>query len=286
MPKTAQTSWDDLRYVLAAADEGSVAGAGRILGVNHATVLRRIAAFESRQGLRIFERTANGYRIAPDKRALIEAMREAAEAVGQVERLIDAERPGSANAIRITSTDAFCHTILPGIVTAVSREITSSFSILSGNAHLDFARLQADITVRPAIALPDELAGTIAATFRFGVYTAEAGETGWLGMEGAISRSAGGAWLSNVVGRSDTSLASDSFVMLAGLAAQGLGQAILPVFLGDTWPGLVRQRILEELPPTPIWVASHKDLLQSGRLKRVRQHLIEAISALETRLTG
>ena len=39
-----RANWDDLRYVLAVVEEGSVSAAARVLGVNHATVLRRIAA--------------------------------------------------------------------------------------------------------------------------------------------------------------------------------------------------------------------------------------------------
>ena len=164
---TAQTNWDDLRFVLAVADQGSVARAARALGVNHATVLRRIAAFETRHGLKVFERTANGYQVSSERRGLIEALREAQAAVGQVERLIEAERPGVSNAIRITSTDAFCNMLLPEIIAEISHEVPDTLSLLSGNAHLDFARLQADITVRPAIRLPDELAGRQVATIPF-----------------------------------------------------------------------------------------------------------------------
>ena len=134
--------------------------------------------------------------------------------------------------------------------------------------------------------LPDELAGAKAGAFRFGIYGVEGGEDAWLGLEGAISRSAAGIWLSDLVPRSETPLASDSFVMLAGLASAGRGRALLPVFLGDAWPGLIRHDILRDVPPTPIWVASHKDVLQSGRLKRVRQYLAEALLAEEARLMG
>ena len=39
--------WDDLRYVLAVAESGSLAAAARALGVNHTTVLRRVTGFRS-----------------------------------------------------------------------------------------------------------------------------------------------------------------------------------------------------------------------------------------------
>ena len=75
--------WDDVRFVLAVAREGSLAGAARALGVNHATVLRRVGGFEDRLGVTIFERTARGYRVAPRRARVLAAMREM-EAAGQL----------------------------------------------------------------------------------------------------------------------------------------------------------------------------------------------------------
>jgi hypothetical protein len=54
-------NWDDLRYFLALARQGTVSGAGRVLAVKHTTVARRIAALETRLGSRLFDRSAEGY---------------------------------------------------------------------------------------------------------------------------------------------------------------------------------------------------------------------------------
>ena len=63
--------WDDLRYVLAVANAGSLVGAARSLGVNHTTVLRRIIAFEKGLGLRLFERLPTGYALTAGGEELI-----------------------------------------------------------------------------------------------------------------------------------------------------------------------------------------------------------------------
>ena len=55
--------WGELAYVLAVAQHGSAAAAARALGVNHATVIRRVRAFEKAQKLRIFDHLASGYRL-------------------------------------------------------------------------------------------------------------------------------------------------------------------------------------------------------------------------------
>ena len=51
--------WDDVRYFLAVARGGSVRAAADRLGVNHSTVLRRIAQLEERLGAQMFEKLPN-----------------------------------------------------------------------------------------------------------------------------------------------------------------------------------------------------------------------------------
>ena len=55
--------WDDVRFFLAVARGGSVRAAAERLGVNHATVLRRIAQLEERLGVRMFDKLPSGYRL-------------------------------------------------------------------------------------------------------------------------------------------------------------------------------------------------------------------------------
>ena len=85
-------NWDNLRFVLSVAEHGSVSGAAKALGINHATVLRRVAAFEEAHGGPVFEKTATGYRVLPDRARVIEAAREVANAVLSVERLMHGAR--------------------------------------------------------------------------------------------------------------------------------------------------------------------------------------------------
>ena len=55
--------WDDVRYFLAVARGGSVRAAAERLGVNHSTVLRRVALLEERLGAHMFEKLPSGYRL-------------------------------------------------------------------------------------------------------------------------------------------------------------------------------------------------------------------------------
>jgi molybdate transport repressor ModE-like protein len=53
--------WEDVRHFAALARHGSLSAAARALGVNHATVARRLAGLERTLGARLVERRPTGY---------------------------------------------------------------------------------------------------------------------------------------------------------------------------------------------------------------------------------
>jgi hypothetical protein len=55
VPDCTMIDWDDVRYFLAVARGGSVRAAAERLGVNHSTVLGRIAQLEERPGRTCFK---------------------------------------------------------------------------------------------------------------------------------------------------------------------------------------------------------------------------------------
>ena len=55
--------WNDLRYLLAIAREGSTLAAAKALGVSQPTVQRRLAALEERIGRKLVEHHPTGYRL-------------------------------------------------------------------------------------------------------------------------------------------------------------------------------------------------------------------------------
>jgi DNA-binding transcriptional LysR family regulator len=278
----SRDNWDDLRFVLAVVDEGSVSGAARRLGVNHATVLRRVAAFEEATGTELFDKTARGYVVPPDRMPIVDAAREVDRAVQSVSRLLAGARAPLTGDVRITSTDSLCQILLPPIIASISREAPEvRVQLLSSNAHMDLGRIQADITVRPTDKLPDDLVGSRAAELAFGLYhlsSESPDKLAWLGLVGQLSRTVPSRWMADSLSDSDITDGADSFMTLRELALQGRGLAILPRFLGDSDPRL--SRIIGMMPPlsVDIWVASHVDLAGVPRIALMRRLLTEAIA--------
>src|ERR1700756_4483004 len=96
VPDCTMIDWDDVRYFLAVARGGSVRAAAEGLGVNHSTVLRRIAQLEERLGVRMFEKLPSGYRLTA-------AGEEVLEFAGQMEassRLLETRVYGRDQSVR------------------------------------------------------------------------------------------------------------------------------------------------------------------------------------------
>ncbi len=281
-------NWDDLRFVLAVAEEGSVSGAARRLGVNHATVLRRVAAFEHASGIALFDKSPHGYDVPAGQRRIIEAAREVEQAVQAVRRMLQGVRAPLVGEVRVTSTDTFCLCVMPEVLSRLRRAAPDlRVHLLCSNAHLDLARTHAEIAVRPAVQLPDDLVGEAPARLGFAAFRAKghAGED-WLGISGPLARSVPGRWIAANIDPARVVGTADSFPVLKEMIARGLGQSILPAFLGAEDPALERMTIRTETMEVDIWVASHADLADIPRIAETRRTLCDALKAMAPRLIG
>jgi DNA-binding transcriptional LysR family regulator len=82
--RTEPLDWEDVRYFVAMARNGTISATARALRVNHATVARRIASLETLFGRALFDRRAKGYVLTAEGKAVFgeaNAMDEAALAV-------------------------------------------------------------------------------------------------------------------------------------------------------------------------------------------------------------
>ncbi len=268
--------WDDLRYILAVADAGSVNAAAVKTGVNHATILRRIASFEASHGLSVFVKSSSGYRVSPECIQVIEAIRKVDTSVDALRRIIVGKGPSLNGVINLTSTDSLCRAVLPKIIRDfhnVQRDLT--ISLYSTNSRLNLAKLDADVTVRPAKTLPAELTGTRVGSMYFQAYatvnylkrhtSSDPKEHRWLGGTELLARSPVGEWLEDLPPEVFV-FKADSFATIADVAETGMGIAMLPTFLGFYSQFLVPVPMFGERLETGVWVASHPDMATSENI--------------------
>ena len=228
-----------------------------------------------------------GIGFLPDCHDVIDAARRVEESVLAVERTMFGAETRLSGAVRITSTDSLCQTLLPPIVARIAKAYPAlRIALLSANTHLDFARFTADITVRPAAVLEDGLEGQRAGSLAFAVYHNGTVNENWLGLTGPIARSLPAKWLEKNVKADRIVQTSDSFVVLAELAAAGIGMVYLPCLIGDRDARLMRADVPTDSMSVDLWVASHAELADTVRFRVVRELLIEELAKDAAALSG
>ncbi|CAN0606090.1 unnamed protein product, partial [Ectocarpus sp. 12 AP-2014] len=165
--------------------------------------------------------------------------------------------------------------LLPEVLKTLRTEAPQlEIELLSNNSHLNFARMEADLFVRPAMTLPDDMIAESAAQLTFRAFGTSAKLAKWFALRGPLAKSAASHWLCSNVPKEALVSGTDSFVVLSQMARSGTGIAILPSFIGDSIPELMH---LPDLMPdinVPIWVGTHQDLRDSPRIQAVRKCVI------------
>ena len=290
--------WDDLQYVLVVANEGSVAAAARAMGVNHSTVLRRLAAFEYRHKLRVFHRLASGYKLTPEGHQLLDSARVIEGAVKDLERRIFGQEMALEGTLRLTTTDALLSGILLRHLVAFQRAYPRILLELKITTRLlDLSQLDADVAIRPALALPDNLTGIHICDLVFGIYGAPEylnslqgrhplEDARWLGFTSMLAQAHVGKRMAALISPDRLVLIADSFEPLRLAAEEGLGLAILPSFLGEASGKLQRVDTRMELPTTGLWLMSHKDVATSAKTAAFVAFMETALQSEHGRLAG
>jgi DNA-binding transcriptional LysR family regulator len=250
--------------------------------------MRRISSFESKKGVQVFERTGGGYLLTPEARHLLAPLRAIDDQVNALDRSIARLGLELDGPVRITTSDTIALASLARHVADFqSRHKGTNVELNINNSYVDFKKMEADITVRPANALPPDLVGQHACDILLHVYATPSYLEGnrrnsysahrWLGVAPPLTATMVGDWERRNIPGSAIMLKSNSFVGLQGVAETGLGLALLPCCLGDPSPNLVRADCFPEALSTSIWVATHKDMIGSVKVQSVMSWFVQAI---------
>ncbi|MFO1208919.1 MAG: LysR family transcriptional regulator [Amaricoccus sp.] len=150
MQKPALTglNWDDGRLFLAVARAGQVLGASRALGINQATLSRRMAALEGQLGVKLLVRRTHGSELTDAGVALTEALeRVEAELIGSQARLhgTDARISG---VVRVGAPDGFGVAFLaPRLARLAERHPDLRVQLVPTPRGFSLSRREADLAV-------------------------------------------------------------------------------------------------------------------------------------------
>jgi DNA-binding transcriptional LysR family regulator len=284
--------WDDLRYALAIARNGSLAAAARALSVDNSTVFRHLNALEERLGAKVFERLPSGYRpTEAGERLLDAAERIEAEAIA-IERELSGRDTRLSGTLRVTSSETLAFRILTAEIArfrAAHPGIEVELTI--DNRALDLSRREADVALRAVRPREPDLFGRKLTDISWAVYgLVERGPkrskmrgknplagrafVSWAETAQGIKAA---RWLADNIPRDAVVYRSSSILNQLVAAKSGMGLAVLPCYLGDPEDDLMR--VTEPIPEltTELWLITHHALKDSARVRTFMDMVGEGI---------
>lgn len=282
--------WDDIRYFLTVAREGSVRAAADSLSVTHSTVLRHIGLFESRLGVQLFEKLPAGYRLTHAGKEVLVLAEHMEASSNQLETLVLGRDQGVSGLLRITLSPTLAtHLLMPDLVDFGESYPEIELEILAVDEPLNLTNREADVAIRVVHdrnKLPQNLYGLKGPEVFRGVYGARdlveawtAGERQslrWITKNNIIASD----WVSGGQIRvSDVSFRTNRADCQIEALRRGGGISALPCFVGDAEHSLVR------VPQIPLTLRGSLWLLTQGetrKTKRVRLFL----DFMSSRLVG
>ncbi|GGB68735.1 LysR family transcriptional regulator [Henriciella pelagia] len=283
-------NWDDLRYVAALADTGTITEAARRLNVNRTTVQRRITAFEQQLKYRLFSRDGWGLTPLPEAAPILEAARQIDESLSAIQRKMNGASGDVAGDLTFTTTNSMFIAQIAELV----RRFQDAHPSIQLHINLTSSTLNlnprgAEVAIQPSTAPPEHLAGRRICDVTFGLYASwdyaarfkshSPAEHDWIGYTDGLEGTPANSWLANNVPRNRIRMRADNYVAIAEAARWGSGIAVLPRAFGDRHEGLRRiEGLLDERIATGLWMLTHPDLRQSPRVRAFMDFMSDALS--------
>jgi DNA-binding transcriptional LysR family regulator len=284
--------WEDLRHLAAVGRVGSLSGAARALGVDHATVGRRVAALEARTGLRLLERRGRGTALTEAGERVAALAFDMEDRVLAVERLARAEGQPPAAEVVVSAPPSLAMFMLAESLAELRCAQPSITVTLRGEASLvSLTRREADLSLRlQAPSEPTSVARKVG-EMAYGLYAAADyphepdGDWSLVSYDAEMDRLPPQEWLRAFAAGRPVSLRSNDMSILRPAARAGLGVVMLPCFMADGEPGL--RRWSSAAPPNRgLWLAVHEDLRRSAAVRAVGDHLAAVIHRERHHLLG
>ncbi|WP_277923178.1 LysR family transcriptional regulator [Sphingomonas sp. CARO-RG-8B-R24-01] len=284
-------NWDDIRVFLAVARAGRLQAAGRLLGLDHSTVARRMGTLEAAIGARLIDRSPRGVVLTHAG----EVLRDHAERI-EVEMIgasaaVGADTGTVAGSVRLATPEAFgTYLVAPNVHRLHARHPTIELELAPESRSVSLSRREADIAIGLTRPPRGRLVARRLVDYRLGLYAARE----YLAHHPTIDtveavKAHPLVWyidelidipelryFDQIVSDAPTVFRSSSIAAQQAAVANGLGIGVLHVFAAEQDSRL--ERVLPDLEVTrSYWLLMHADQQRLPRIRAVVDFLDEVV---------
>lgn len=286
--------WSLVPSFLAVLEKGSLLAASRDLQLSQPTIGRHVAELESQLSLVLFDR--NGRGLLPTEAAyhLAESARIMQSGADQLARNVMGADLGASGTVRITASQPVSCYVLPPLLAQMRLSLPDvQVELVASNEVSNLLRREADIAVRM---VQPQQASIIAR--RVGKVTLRAcAHQDYLRRRGVPRQPndllahdliggdrnddtlKGFAAQGLVVGREQFAFRADDLIVVWQAVRAGLGVGFVSEHLIRSDPAVIPVLPKLKIEPLPVWLAVHKEIRTSKRIRAVYDFLADALPA-------
>lgn len=286
-------NWDDVRFFLATARTGQVTAAAQRLGVDQATVGRRVAQLERMLKTKLFDRSPRGYelttegsRLVPYAETIESQMLEAQEVVGGHQRALN-------GVIRIGAPEGIAsHLIAPGAAALCKEHPQLEVHLVALPRTFSLSKREADFAIAVSRPTSGRLVVRKIADYKLHLYASRAYvEARPPIVEIAdLKRLRGIGYISELIFDRELDyiplinpeltphLASTSIHVQLEWTRLGAGVCILPDFVARRHDDLVRLMPEQIALTRTFWMVVHEDNARLDRVRRCMEPIVNGIA--------
>ena len=261
--------WDDLRFFLAIRDGGSASSAARKLGVDKATVARRVTSLEQALGVRLLSRQASGWQATAAGERAVHVARDVERRIAELQSDYASEHGSPRTPVAITAPLWFCaDLLLPALPKLLEQGPWLDVSVAATSRVLNLPQREADVALRNSrpehgdfvVRRAGELGSAVYASKTYAKrHAAPRQRVEWaqhrvIGYPDRITYVPGFRWFEEIAGQTPGIVRTDDAKALTEAIRAGIGVGVIPCFLGDRERDLLR--FGEELHRENIWLVS------------------------------
>ncbi|MEJ1157053.1 LysR family transcriptional regulator [Prosthecomicrobium sp. N25] len=289
-----RTGWSDYEIFLAVARSGQISRAGQQLGLNHATVGRRIAALEAALKARLFDRSPRGYQLTGAGERLVASAEAMEAAVRAAESEVGEGDPTLTGTVRIGAPDGFGTLFLaPRIGDFCRRHPAVELQIIPIARPFSLSRREADIAIGLSSPEGGRLVSRRLTDYTLGLYATEAyfAERGRPERLEELRRHRGIGYIQDLIFMPEIDyldevgsglrprITSSSLITQLNAARAGAGLSVLPDFCAAEFPELrpvLGDRIRLR---RAFWLVMHEDTRRVARVRHAADFVAARVEA-------
>ncbi|WP_128090354.1 LysR family transcriptional regulator [Ensifer sp. 1H6] len=295
----SRMDWEELRLVQVLARHGSLSAAARSLGTTQPTLSRRLDAFETKCGHKLFERHSNGLMPTVACQSILSILDQMEASALAVERRFAAQEEGLQGTVTVTTLDWLGDYVIAPILAKFAADHPGiTINLINDSRRFNLSRRDADIAFRFGGFDQKDIVEWKVAEIRYGLFASRdyierfgkpaAGDStahSIVELAEAPVRVSLSTWLKEILPDARVILRTNSIRSQLSAVEAGVAVATLPFFLAADRLGLLAVDTGNSPPTLPLVIGVHSDMRRIPRIRKLIDFAVSEFVGLRSRLS-